>query len=638
MKASGYITAILLALLMAVPAAVPAGGSSADLPAGSVLIDMGDGTTYWYDFTEQKGCIELTEQAAGSFGLECTGGSEGFVSIGGMAEHKVGSQTCSWIFYLWNSTESEWESTDISYYTAGSFAWGFYPDGAIVPAETPDSRASWTMHRGDSSSSGVSGSYGTRNAATPLEWYRTYTTGYVDSSIIVAGDRLYHTTGGVYGAMGGDRYPWVYCINRLTGEQLWDYRMEYGRGYEVTSPLVVGDILIVTATCGKVYCFDRFDGTVLHVLDLEEEGKLDYPYTEDGRYAWNGRTFLTGATTPVYDSGAVYFGTSSGHVLAYSVSREAGFTELWDYLPDADFAVDSGGTKTYTGTRGCFYFHAPVIAEENGTRMLYIGSYEGYLYALDASTGDEKWVRQMINLGGSNLPHPGTPGSVGSVTATGDGRLIVACSDGGMSPMTEWIVCVDALTGKGSDGVSEYDWKIEALCGGPVLSGDRFWMYIESSSSGTKELEKTDGTSVELTGQICCFDMDGKVVWSSISSLVKGALTLADGVVYATDYSAGSFWPTGGGVAAYSADTGERLWKMQLSPYSDDSYSMDSVTVIDGKLYVGNDYGAIYCISEVAGRAWGDEGHVEMENGLDWTWGVLAVAAAVCILFLIKFY
>ncbi len=77
---------------------------------------------------------------------------------------------------------------------------------------------------------------------------------------------------------------------------------------------------------------------------------------------------------------------------------------------------------------------------------------------------------------------------------------------------------------------------------------------------------------------------------------------------------------------------------MQLSPYSDDSYSMDSVTVIDGKLYVGNDYGAIYCISEVAGLAWGDEGHVEMENGLDWTWGVLAVAAAVCILFLIKFY
>lgn len=635
MKSAKYATAILLALLMAVPAAVPAGSSSAESSGGSVLIDMGDGTTYWYDFAEPGGCIELTEQAADSFGLEHTAVSDGFSSIGGFSEHAVGAQTCSWILYIWNGTA--WGSADVSSYSGGSFAWGFYPDGAIVPAETPDSRSSWTMHRGDSSSSGVSDSAGTRTVATPLEWYHTYTTGYADSSIIVAGNYLYHTTGGVYGAMGADRYPWVYCLDRLTGEQVWNYRMEYGRGYEVTSPLVIGDMLIVTATCGKVYCLDRFTGTLLHAMDLEEEGKMGYPYLEDGRYAWNGRTFLTGATTPVYDSGAVYFGTSSGHVLAYSVTREGGFTELWDYLPSAECSIEDG-EKVYKGTRGCFYFHAPVIAEENGTRMLFIGSYEGYLYALNASTGEEIWVRQMINLGDSNLPHPGTPGAVGSITPTDDGRLIVACSDGGMSPMTEWTVCVDALTGMGSDGSSEYDWKIEALCGGAVLSGDRFWMYLEPSSSGTKTLEKEDGTTIDLNGQICCFDTDGKVIWSSVSSLVKAALTLADGVIYATDYSAGSFWPTGGGVTAYSADTGEQFWKVQLSPYSSDSYSMVSVTAIDGKLYVGNDYGAVYCLSTVAGQAWGDEGHVDMENGLDWTWGVLAAAAAVCILFLIKFY
>ena len=42
---------------------------------------------------------------------------------------------------------------------------------------------------------------------------------------------------------------------------------------------------------------------------------------------------------------------------------------------------------------------------------------------------------------------------------------------------------------------------------------------------------------------------------------------------------------------------------------------MVAATVIDGKVYVGNDYGAVYCISDVAGPQVGDSGEIVLENG-----------------------
>ena len=55
---------------------------------------------------------------------------------------------------------------------------------------------------------------------------------------------------------------------------------------------------------------------------------------------------------------------------------------------------------------------------------------------------------------------------------------------------------------------------------------------------------------------------------------------------------------------------------------------MGQATVIDGKIYVGNDYGAVYCLSDVAGPS-----SVESEiNSLQtagfhhWSWYVLIAA------------
>ncbi len=619
------VMAILLVLLMAVPII---GVSDADDTSDSILFDMGNGVVHWYDITSSGDVKDLTTKAAGSLGLEISYDAASPTSIGGMGTHNVGTQSCTWLFYIWK--DGSWVHSSVSDYQGGSFAWGFYPDASITPVVTPSSRTAWTMHRIDSSSSGSSDSYGTTDAKAPVEWYRTYTSGYVDSSIVCAGNLLYHTTGGEYGATGPDRNPWVFCIDRFTGEEVWSYMMTYGQGYEVTSPVIIGDMVIVTATNWNIYCFDRFTGDLLHKLVLDST----FPLDANGDVVWEGRIFYTGATTPVYDSGALYFGTANGHVMAYSVTREKGFVQLWDYDPD-----DSVSGGRYVGVKGCFYFHAPVITDVNGTRMLFIGSYEGYVYALDTSTGKEMWVKRVINLGEDNIPHKGTPGSAAGISVLSDGRLLVECTDGGMSPQDGYVICIDALTGMGPEGTDHY-WKIDALFGGPVSTDGGFYAYVQTSSKGPNSLEKQDGSSVDLVKAVYMFDNDGKVVWRTEEcGWIKSALTLADGVIYTVDYSAGVFWPTGGGVTAYSAEDGSQIWRIRLTPYANDSYSMVTATVIDGRIYVGNDYGAIYCISDIAGPEYGDDGEITLGNGfLHWSWAVLVAVAIIAVIALLRFY
>jgi iron complex transport system permease protein len=132
------------------------------------------------------------------------------------------------------------------------------------------------------------------------------------------------------------------------------------------------------------------------------------------------------------------------------------------------------------------------------------------------------------------------------------------------------------------------------------------------------------------------------VLWKSQDyQMIKGALTLdADGVLYGMDYSAGAFWPTGGGLTAWDSDTGEELWRVLLSPYTQDSYSMVQPTVVDGKIYVGNDFGAVYCVSDIQGQGTEEERVQALQTVgfAHWSWYLtFAVAAAAIAAFILLY-
>lgn len=629
---------ILFAFAVVFLMLIPCTAASADPGEDSyLLLDMGNGVTYWKTISGGSDAVSMVEDYAKTLDLEFEKDGSTITRIGEMAVHDVGTQECEWQLYKWSG--SAWSPTTTTAYSSGSIAWGFYPEG-LGPNETPEFRTSWIQWRGDSASSGVSDSYGTPEPKTPVEWYKTYRTGYVDSSIIVAGEYLYHTTYGETTSEGARAHAYFYCVNRLTSEMNWKFDLTTGdgifedttdNGYNITSPVIIGDMIIVNSatshskdgkTAMATYLLNRYTGEVIdYELILH-----DPPVNDIGMPIWNGKTFINGGTSIVYDSGAIYFGLSDGRIVSYSVSKTEGLEMLWEYVPPSDMSGDK-----YVGSRGSIYYYSPIIVDVEGTRMLFIGNYEGYAIAVDASTGESIWEKQFIPP--YNPERSATPGAVDLITYIGNGKLVMICSDGEMSHGMGFMVCVDAKTGEGSDG-SDFYWRIDGVFSGtvPVGNGD-FVVYVQKS---TKPWFDTD-TRITENG-IYRMSSDGQKVWRVDSNLISSRMTFADGLVYYSEYSAGYF-SDGGHTVAIKASDGSQVWSIRLEPYSKSSYSMAAPTVVDGKIYVANDYGAIYCISEIQGKKWDGGGEIILPDGFwHWSWYLLIAAAAIAVFVVIRYY
>ena len=606
---------ILIVLLLTVTM-IPM--SSADSDDTSVLVDFGNGSYRWY----------------------ANGGGTDFDSVltssvdAGTADiiRTRHTDDCYWRLYIWNDGWTD-NGKDLSASCSGTVAFGYYPEG-FAPVSTPEYRDSWTTLGGSSAASNVSVSHGQKDPKLPVEWYNTYTTGYVDSGLVVAGSMLYHTTGGVYEGSGEDADAWVYALDRFDGSIVWKHRVDKGAGYEVTTPLIIGDYLVVTFTHGDVICFDRFTGQIKDTI----QAPVDAPLDSGGNVIWDGRTFQTGGTTPVYDSGRIYFGTSAGTVMALELSPEGEFTLSWEYVPPA--TEDESG---YTGTRGCFYYHAPAVYDVGGTRMLFIGNYEGYVHALNADTGVAVWVKRVIDMRADNRAAPGTPGSAASVSLSPDhSKLIVGCTDGALFSLEGYLLALDPLTGNEMTRSDSSAWRLDGLFTSPVVTADGFYTYVSPLSAGSDTFPKADGSSDTVTNSVYFFNWDGKAVWKTAEyQMIKGALTMdADGILYGTDYSAGGFWPTGGALTAWDSADGSELWRVLLSPYTMDSYSMVQPTVIDGRIYTGNDFGAVYCLSDIKGEGTEEERVQALQTVgfAHWSWYLTFSVTAVMIAGFILLY
>ncbi|MDR3075373.1 MAG: PQQ-binding-like beta-propeller repeat protein [Candidatus Methanoplasma sp.] len=624
MRAAAAVLAVFIVILVTVPCSV----SDASPEGDALLIDYGNGDFEWFRTDTAGSYLDVLMSCRDDVVYD------GSLTIGGIGRITISgnlSVSADWKIYSWNGSGWEYRGSDINSRFEGTSALGLFPDPAMLPSATPDDPAVWTQSGGSSGSGNTSPSRGPSAPALPVEWYNTYTTGYVDSGLVVSGGLLYHTTGGMYGAGGSDADPWIYCVDRNTGEVLWKYKGEYGAGYEVTTPAIAGDHLIVNTTNGDLYVFDRFNGDVLDISRIPFEPPTD----PSGDIAWDGRVFVTGGTTPVYDSGCIFFGSADGRVYCYALSPAGKLTAVWCYDPPA--TVSSG---VYTGSKGCFYYHAPVIADIGGTRMLFMGNYEGYIHALDITTGKAVWTKRAVDMRADNRCVPGTPGSVGSLSVSPDGTVLLAsCTDGGLFTLSGYLSAMDPRTGDPLSFRDGAEWRLEGLFTSPVITPDGFFTYATpvGSDGGAPSADGRRPTS----SAVYKFDWDGAVVWTSAEyQLIKAPMTLADGVLYMMDYSAGKFWPTGGGLTAISADDGSELWRVLLSPYTADSYSMVQPTVIDGKVYAANDFGAVYCLSATAGAGTEEEKLQALQTrGFNhWSWAAMAVAALLSLLFLARFY
>ena len=194
---------------------------------------------------------------------------------------------------------------------------------------------------------------------------------------------------------------------------------------------------------------------------------------------------------------------------------------------------------------GADYYSSPMVS--GGT--VYVGSYDGRVYAFDVATGQTRWVSE---------PHPGTITGVNlSTPAVVNGVVYICLHD-------SRLYAFDAATGR-LRWVSPAE---NAVISSPtVVNGV---VYV----TGNENVYAFDAAS-------------GRPLWAS-SSIGAGypALAVANGIVY-VNISSNS--PGTGRIAALNAATGQLRWRSDLITGGIDTNA--SLTVANGLIYIGVDGG-----------------------------------------------
>jgi outer membrane protein assembly factor BamB len=247
----------------------------------------------------------------------------------------------------------------------------------------------------------------------------------------------------------GDAGGWLNAINATTGHKLWAFKTNA----EIkSSPVVVGDRLLIGSYDQHLYCLSTRNGSVLWKFKTNAQvhatpavgGALAFIAgcdgvfrgirLADGREQFNLPFDAYTAASPALRSSAAYFGTFDNEVLMANLeSRTLG----WRYKnPERQFPFYSSaavtgshvvicgrdklvhgltpaGKAAWTFATRARVESSPAIA----AGRVYVGSNDGRFYVLNLSSGAKLWE---FNAG---APFSASP-------AIGRGRVVIGSQDG----------------------------------------------------------------------------------------------------------------------------------------------------------------------------------------------------------------
>jgi outer membrane protein assembly factor BamB len=182
------------------------------------------------------------------------------------------------------------------------------------------------------------------------------------------------------------------------GHQIWKHPLP---GRSESSPLIVGNKVIVGCECNTIYALDKATGKTIwerHVNGAvkaapayengivyigDYSGELTALHVRDGSIKW--QTGSQGASfgrsgqfygTAAVAFGRVYVGNTDGRM--YSFDQQTGRL-VWSH-----------STSNYV------YAGAVAARTADTPPTVYFGSYDGTFYALDARTGSERWSQHDL--------------------------------------------------------------------------------------------------------------------------------------------------------------------------------------------------------------------------------------------------
>ena len=290
------------------------------------------------------------------------------------------------------------------------------------------------MFRGGPARTGVYEDAGSGRTLAGLQW-RTMTGGDVISSPVVAGDVVY--------VGSGDGF--LYALDRATGDLRW----RWDAGSPVASSPAVGEGLVF---------FGARDGRY-HALDAATgRPKWHVATGADVPFPWGHESGDIYLSSPAYTNGVVVFGSGDGHVYAVDartgkvrwradaggrVRSSPAIADGSVYAGSADgrvyaYDLSSGRTRWRFETEGVrlesrkFGFDRRTVQSSPAVAggLVFVGARDGFLYAIDAATGAERW----------RFDHKVS--WVNTSPAVAEGVVYAGSSDG------QFVQAVDAATGK----------------------------------------------------------------------------------------------------------------------------------------------------------------------------------------------
>jgi outer membrane protein assembly factor BamB len=292
---------------------------------------------------------------------------------------------------------------------------------------------------------------------------RVYSSPVADGSVIFFGSSDHH----------------LYALNMETGAKMWDYE---SKGAIHSSPAIYNNFVFFTSADGNFYALEKSTGALAWKFATEGENVLDI---------WDYYI-----SSPVISNSRVFFGSGDGNV--YAINCADG-TLIWQYNTGDIIHAD------------------PLILEDR----LYIGNYAGLFFAMDAATGKVLW--QFKTIGATYFPK----GEVQKGAAHDEGIIYFGSRDYN-------IYALDAVAGHGHwNRREEGSWVIATplVYDGNIYFGTsdthKFYCIDKKSGSVVWDLPlpmRVYGTAVAHNGIIYfgCFDgivrgadaQTGEIVWS----------------------------------------------------------------------------------------------------------------------------
>ncbi|MBS1501058.1 MAG: PQQ-binding-like beta-propeller repeat protein [Bacteroidetes bacterium] len=315
-------------------------------------------------------------------------------------------------------------------------------------------------------------------------------------------------------------------------------------------------------TSGKIFSSPAIYNGMVYIGS--GDGNLYAVGEKSGSLVWKFTTGGAVHSSPAVYNDVVYFGSFDGYY--YAVNAKTGKL-IWRFKTAGERLVGAKGLWTmkpkdeYMDDPFDFFLSSPVRSADNKNPLVYFGSSDGNLYALDARSGKKKWAFK-------------TQGIIHTSPALYRGKIYFGSWDRNL-------YALDANTGK-------LLWKFETK-DQPVYHLLEGIQSSPACADGMVYFGSRDGFLYALNAET------GKLTWkyAASGSWVLTTPAVKDGTVYAGTSDTFLF-------LAFDAKTGKQKFQFKAN-----GYVYSSPAICSNTAYFGDFTGNFFAIDTRSGRSTG---------------------------------